>query len=330
MCRPQLATSCPLRHTECADYYKRRAGVPVLHNETRALLRAMTAWKLITDTPAPPPRPQHGHKGTFGSVLIVAGSRGMSGAASLAGRAALHGGAGLVTVAVPHCIQETVAATHPSYMTVGLNHDGDGRVCSPAFEAIESHLSRQTTVAVGPGLGQSQQVSDFVQQLYRDARQPLVLDADGLNAFVDDADKLGNRVDDAARVLTPHPGEFARLIQCSTRELESDRQRLAAEFAKQHGVVLLLKGHQTIITDGQRLAVNSTGDTGLATGGSGDVLTGLIASLLAQKMEPFSAAQLGAHLHGLAGELASEKYTDRYTTSLEILEQLSNAWRKIV
>lgn len=290
----------------------------------------MTAWKLITDTPAPPPRPQHGHKGTFGSVLIVAGSRGMSGAASLAGRAALHGGAGLVTVAVPHCIQETVAATHPSYMTIGLPHDANGRVCRPAIESIQPHMARQTTVAIGPGLGQSEPVSDLVQQLYRDAQQPLVLDADGLNAFGDDARKLGDRVGDAPRVLTPHPGEFARLTKCSTQELEKDRQRRAAEFAQEHGVVLLLKGHQTIITDGQRLAVNSTGDTGLATGGSGDVLTGLIAALLAQKMEPLAAAQLGAHLHGLAGEMASEKYTDRYTTSVEILEQLSNAWKKVV
>lgn len=289
----------------------------------------MPTWKLITQTPAPPPRRQDAHKGTFGSVLLVAGSEGMAGAASLAGRAALHGGAGLVTVAIPRCILPIVAAAHPSYMTLPLDQDEDGKVCQSALSKIGDHLPRQTSLGVGPGLGQSSGVREVVQQLYRESSQPLVLDADGLNAFVDQVDRLSDRLDDAPRILTPHPGEFSRLAQRSSSDIQANREELAFNFAKKHKVILLLKGPRTVITDGLRLAFNETGDSGLATGGSGDILTGLITSLLAQKMEPFEAAHFAARLHGLAGEIASEKYTDRYVTSLEILEQLSDAWKRV-
>lgn len=281
--------------------------------------------KFIEMPPDAPERPEDGHKGTFGSVLIVAGSRGMSGAASLSARSALHGGAGLVTLAVPQCIQNLVAAAHPSYMTLGLA-DLDGKFSTAAADVLLEITERQTVVAMGPGLGQSSDLSQLVQDYYHQCELPLVLDADGLNAFVDQPERLSRQQDSPLRVLTPHPGEFARLLGQSTKEVQADREDLAFEFAKQHGVVLVLKGSGTIICDGRRYAVNSSGSTALATGGTGDILTGLIASLIAQGMTGFDAAHLAVHLHGLAGEIAGTLYSDRFVTSLEILNALSPAW----
>jgi NAD(P)H-hydrate epimerase len=153
-----------------------------------------------------------------------------------------------------------------------------------------------------------------------------VLDADGLNAFAGSAEKLSVRDVDAARILTPHPGEFARLTGLDVSTIQANREAIAAEFATKHNVVLLLKGPRTVITDGKRKAFNSTGNSSLAKGGSGDVLTGLIASLIAQGMTAFEAAQLGAHLHGLAADCAVGSLAKQYITSNELLEHLNSAW----
>ncbi|HIF33236.1 MAG: NAD(P)H-hydrate dehydratase [Pirellulaceae bacterium] len=284
----------------------------------------------VTELPAPPPRPMDSHKGTFGSALIVAGCEGMAGAASLAGRAALHGGAGLVTVAIPRSIMPVVASAHPSYMTLPLDENDDGRIRPSATAKLQEFFEKQTSVALGPGLGRCADVRETVQRLYANCPLPLVLDADGLNAFEGEADKLARRVEEAPRVLTPHPGEFSRLTGIDTKSIEADREQLAASFARDHHVILLLKGPHSVVTDGQRIANNSTGDSALATGGSGDVLTGLIVSFLAQGMQPFDAAQLAAHLHGLAGEIASIRYTDRYTTSLDLVNCLDRAWKQLL
>ncbi len=275
-----------------------------------------------------PKRPAAAHKGTFGSVLILAGSQGMSGAASLAGQAALHGGAGLVTLAIPRGIAHIVSSAHPSYMTVWLP-DEEGRICTSALAEVEKASQGKTALAVGPGLGQGSSVQAVVHRLYNRSRQPMVLDADGLNAFVGTTDKLKLREHHAPRILTPHPGEFARLTGKTTKAIQQHREELSVEFARQHQVVLLLKGAQTLITDGRRCAVNTTGSTALATGGSGDILTGLIVALLAQGMPAFEAAQLAAHLHGLAGEIAGVKCSDRFVTSLDILKYLAHAWKKL-
>lgn len=278
------------------------------------------------ETPPPPPeRPSDGHKGTFGSVLVVAGSKDMSGAACLAGQAALHGGAGLVTVAVPESAQSTVALSHPSYMTIGLQ-ELDGKVAKESLPQITSSLDRKTAFAIGPGLGRSDDVSQVAHELYRNCEIPSVWDADALNAFESCPELLTTSPQSTPRVLTPHPGEFARLCGISSTEVQLDREQFATRFASKHNVVLVLKGPATIICDGQRIAVNDTGNAALATGGSGDILTGLIASLMAQGMQAFEAACLGVHLHGLAGEIASDTYSDRFVTSREILAFLNNAW----
>ncbi|MCR9291848.1 MAG: NAD(P)H-hydrate dehydratase [bacterium] len=274
------------------------------------------------------PRPEDGHKGTFGTACVVAGSRGMSGAACLAGQAALHSGAGLVTVATPVSVVEVVAASHPSLMTVPLAEQ-DGKACGESWKDLQKTLARADAVAVGPGLGQSFAVRALVHKLYSQLEVPVVLDADGLNAFSESAELLKIRNNNAPRVLTPHLGEFARLTGKTIPQITANRQELAVAYAEQWDVVLLLKGPGTIITDGTRLAINTTGNSALATGGSGDVLTGMIAALLAQGIEAFDAAYLAAHVHGLAGEVASQCNSLSYVTSVEILQGLNEAWKSV-
>lgn len=274
-----------------------------------------------------PPRAPDGHKGTFGNVLVVAGSEGMSGAARLAGQAALHGGAGLVTVATPRSAADVVSAGHPSYMTLPLEQMQKG-LSENSLWTIQQNLHGKDVLALGPGLGRFPEVVQVVRELYRSCRLPIVLDADGLNAFSESPETLRERTEDAPRILTPHPGEFARLIGKSTQQIQNARQELAIQFARDHAVVLLLKGPQTLITDGHRLAINTTGCSALATGGSGDVLTGLLAAIVAQGVEPFDAAFLAAHWHGIAGEVAAETFGEHFVTSLEILNSLAAAARR--
>ena len=287
----------------------------------------MTACERISTLPDLPLRPADAHKGTFGSVLLIAGSAGLSGAAILAGQAALHGGAGLVTVAVPSSIASVVAMGHPSYMTMALEVDESGCLAAGCIPEIESTMQRKAAVAIGPGLGQSVDVRVTVECVNQTCQQPLVLDADALNAFAGIADRLSNRPGNASRIITPHPGEFSRLTGLGTQQIQADRESIAIQFAKQHNVVVLLKGANTVITDGCQIAINATGNSGMATGGSGDVLTGLIVSLLAQGMNAFDAAQLGAHVHGLAGDNAAEVHSQRFMTSVELVQHLDSAWK---
>ena len=275
--------------------------------------------ELITAPVPLPPRPADAHKGTFGHVLVVAGSRGMSGAAVLCGTAALRGGAGTVTIAVPEGIQPTVAAGQPCATTAGLPQTEAGTVAAHAWPSLSLHAKRATALAVGPGLGGGPAVAAFVGRLLQEVTVPIVIDADGLNALHHPIDPA------AATVLTPHPGEFARLLGRSTAEVQADRQALAVEFALKQNVILVLKGSGTLVTDGRRLYVNRTGNPGMATGGSGDVLTGLIAALLARGLDPFAAAQLGVHLHGLAGDLARDDLGEDGLIATDLLKYLPNA-----
>ena len=287
----------------------------------------------VKSLPPAPARPEVANKGTFGRVLIVAGSRGMSGAACLAGLGSLRGGAGLVTVAVPAGILPIVAAVEPSYLTLPLPEDATGKISQPARSALEPALRGQTTIAVGPGLGQSLALSGLVRWLFESVDLPGVFDADALNLLSVHPVALKSRARNSGagppRVLTPHPGEFARLISSQVAEVEKSRESLAAQFAAEHKLILVLKGHRTLITDGRRIAVNSTGNSGMATGGCGDVLTGLIAALLAQRMAPFEAAQLGVHLHGLAGDLAARSHSEPGLIASDVTHSLGEAWLKL-
>lgn len=291
----------------------------------------------ITDLPQPPDRPVDGHKGTFGNVAIIGGSVGMSGAAALAGVAALRAGAGLVFVAVPEPVLPIVASFDPSYLTIPLLADDDGIIAAGALQKLRERLALCDAVAIGPGIGRSESLTEIVRTLYVESIMPMVFDADALNALAsisvhagDEISKLPPRSDNAGpRILTPHPGEFARLLDSETAAIQQSREIPAVEYAKANAVVLLLKGPRTIITDGQRLAENSTGNSGLATGGSGDVLTGLITSLIGQGMEAFEAAQLGAHLHGLAGDVAAKELTQRGLIASDLAGYLPAAWQAL-
>lgn len=267
--------------------------------------------------PSLAPRSPDSHKGDFGRVLIIAGSLEMGGAAALAGQAALRSGAGLVTVATSAACQPMVAGFEASYMTVPLPADDQGRISAAARPRLERLVERVDAVACGPGLGRSPQLTELVGWLFRTLPQPLVVDADGLNALAElmggvggeaAADELSrSRAEHAGpRVLTPHPGEFGRLLRAEGLSPAELRER-APRFAAGHRLVLVLKGHQTLITDGHLQAVNTTGNPGLATGGTGDVLTGVLVALLGQGLDGFAAARLAAHVHGLAGDLAAQR-----------------------
>lgn len=273
------------------------------------------------------PRPTEGHKGTFGRVLVVAGSRGMSGAAALSGLGALRGGAGLVYVAVPGGIVSTVASVEPSYLTIPLPEDEQGRITAEALTTIESRAAEMSVVAIGPGWGRSSGLTQLAERLYAELPSPLVVDADALNAL---AERKTWSTHGGPRVLTPHPGEFARLIDASIGEVQQQRDTLAQQFAADHGVIVVLKGHRTVVTDGTRMYHNTTGNSGMATGGTGDVLTGLLSALLAQGYEPFEAAQLATWLHGRAGDLAADEQSEPGLIASDVASHLGAAWKTLL
>jgi NAD(P)H-hydrate epimerase len=231
----------------------------------------------------------------------------MSGAIALAGQAALKTGAGLVKCAVPSSVLPMVAVLNMEIMTASLPEDLSGRIALDAYREI-MHLSETATVvALGPGLGRSLGLTALVAKLYREIAKPMIVDADALNAL---AERKFEQPE-FPRILTPHPGEFARLLgHPVTKEgpaSQKDRIELIRNFAEKTGTIALLKGHETIITDGKSIAINKTGNPGMATGGSGDILTGITAGLVAQHISPLDATDLGVHLHGVAGERAAEK-----------------------
>lgn len=281
----------------------------------------------VDTLPSPPNRPANAHKGSFGSVLIIAGSRGMSGAAALAGLGALRGGAGLVYVATPVGIQPIVAGIEPSFLTIGLPENERGQLAAGALEALTELAVGKEVIAIGPGVGQSPDTTAMVTALYQTLPQPMVVDADALNVLAAGDGSFSEHA--GPRILSPHPGEFSRMIGRPVSEVQAEREGLATQFSAEHDVVLLLKGPGTIITDGTRVAHNSTGNSGMATGGSGDVLTGLIAALLAQGMNPFEAAQLAAWMHGRAGDLVAHDLSEPGMIASDLPRYLGRVWLEL-
>ena len=249
------------------------------------------------------------HKGTFGHVLVVAGSLGKSGAAVLAGSASLYAGAGLTTVAAPVAILPTIAAAHPEYMTEPLASTDMGTVSSANASSggFARILEGKTTLALGPGLGTHPETQQFVRDVVRDAEIPIILDADGLNAFVGETDLLRTRKSPFL-AITPHPGEMARLLGIKTADIQSERLEAASDVSRRWNVHVILKGFHTILAapDGQTW-INTTGGPGLAKGGSGDVLTGVLAALTAQfgTQDWLRVLALGVYLHGWSGQFAT-------------------------
>ncbi|HQR06835.1 MAG TPA: NAD(P)H-hydrate dehydratase [Gemmatales bacterium] len=282
----------------------------------------------VTSVPRLPSRAKDSHKGTFGKVLIVAGSVGMSGAAVLAGLGALRGGAGLVQIACSTTIQPVVAAANPCYLTVGLMHDSTGQLTSASLETLDAVLPTVQAVAFGPGIGRGPDVIQALHHILTQYEGPIIIDADGLHALTQ-LQQQGQVLDRRIPLTcTPHPGEFAQMTGLTTQLVQADRKQQALRYVMEHKVLLVLKGHGTLVTDGQRVYVNTTGNAGMAKGGSGDVLTGLIASLAAQGMAPLEAAQAAVYLHGSAGDLAAATLTEQSMLPTDLVEALPMAFRK--
>ena len=282
----------------------------------------------IEQVPALPDRPEDGHKGTFGKVLIIGGSVGMSGAVCLSSVSALRSGSGMVTAAVPRSIQMTAAAYEPCVMTIGLDTDSNGQLASLSRKRIEKLLAGKDAVAIGPGLGQSAEAAELVAIVLEVCRVPLVLDADALNVAAIDG-LLAKRNKETGCVITPHPGEFARLTGLPVAEDEDTRIAMSADFARTHELTVVLKGPRTVVTNGARLFVNATGNSGMATAGSGDVLTGIVASLLGQRMNAFEAAALAVNAHGRAGNFVAFELGERGMIASDLLQALPKAWEQM-
>jgi ADP-dependent NAD(P)H-hydrate dehydratase len=282
-----------------------------------------------TDAPLPllPPRKPDSNKGDFGRALVVGGSRGMCGAIGMAGLATLRSGAGLVTLAVPLSVQDVVAGYCPCFMTHGLR-EAVGKLTPEAAEDALAFGNNADVFALGPGLGRSEALTKFAVRLYERVTQPMVVDADALFALAEQKPAIEKPA--GPRVLTPHPGEFKRL----TGELPDAARRIPAAAGlaqrdKTGNTVVVLKGHETVITDGKRVALNKTGNPGMATGGSGDVLTGIITALVCQKLPPFEAARLGVHVHGLAGDIAAAELGEVSMIATDLIEFLPKAFQRI-
>lgn len=269
-----------------------------------------------------PARDPWGHKGTFGKVFCLCGSVGFTGAPVFASRAAVRTGSGLVYLGVPQSVWEVVAKKCDEAMPFPLP-DQDGKLSLAAEREIRQRIAPCDTVLIGCGLGRSEESDALIRNLLN-IDKPLILDADGINALQGHTELLQKRI--APTILTPHEGEFLRI-----GDLSAGREESAAAFAKAHNVTLVLKGHRTVIAapDG-RIAVNPTGNSGMAKGGSGDVLSGMILSLLGQGLTPFDACCVGVYLHGLAGDLAAGEKTEYAMTPTDMIEKIPEAYKQIL
>ena len=271
-------------------------------------------------------RPCDSNKGMYGHVLVVGGSYGKSGAPAMAGLGSYRSGAGLVTIAVPKSALPMVASYRPELMTEPLDETASGRLCFADADHILELLEKMTVLAIGPGLGTEDETVRLVKRLYEEAEVPAVIDADALNALAGSLPKT-----DKIRVLTPHPGEMSRLAKISTKEVQADRLGTAQRFAAENRATVVLKGDRTVIAfpDGEAW-INPTGSPALATGGTGDVLTGMIAGLVAQHPQDWRMAVVAAvWLHGRCGEIAGEDWGEEAALATDLLEYLPEAMDEV-
>jgi NAD(P)H-hydrate epimerase len=300
-------------------------GVPA-----EAARRGITTWRLeVADVrPSFPPRDLDAHKGRFGHLLIVAGSLGKTGAAVLAGHAALRSGVGLCTIAAPASQQPIVAAQAPEYMTEALPETAAQSLALEAKDRLLELARRMDAVAIGPGLSLDPETQELARVLIRELQRPMVVDADALSALAGHLDLLRHAA--GPRVLTPHPGEMARMLGTTIEAVQADRIEVTRTFAREHGVAIALKGAHTVIggPDGH-VTINPTGNPGMAKGGSGDVLTGIVGALLAREIEPAAALRAGCYLHGLAGDVAARERGEYAMLARDIIESLPAALRAL-
>ncbi|HXM63864.1 MAG TPA: NAD(P)H-hydrate dehydratase [Terriglobales bacterium] len=275
------------------------------------------------------PRPLAANKGNFGHVLVIGGALGKAGSVAMAGMAALRTGAGLSTVATPKSVLATVAGFHPEIMTEPLDETDVGTISIRASGPLDALITGMTVLAVGPGISRVPETSEFVRTLVIKCKTPLVLDADGLNAFEGRASELNGK--GRTLVITPHPGEMARLTASTIAAVQRDRINVARTFAREHELIVVLKGHRTLIArpDGT-VWVNTTGNPGMATGGTGDILTGMVSGLIAQNPERIVEAVIAAvHLHGLAGDVACESMGEYSLVATDLVKAFPEAFRRV-
>ncbi len=276
------------------------------------------------------PRSAESNKGNYGHVLVVGGSLGKAGAAAMAGMAALRAGAGLSTVATARSVLATVAGFHPEIMTEPLAETDAGTIAAKASARIDELAKGKSVLAIGPGISRVEETSELVRNLVKRSATPVVLDADGLNAFENRTNELIGR--DRVLVITPHPGEMARLAGCSIAEVQKDRVGLARRFARERELIVVLKGHRTLVAHPEgEVWVNTTGNPGMSTGGTGDILTGMVAGMLAQTRDlqkSMMAVCAAVYLHGLAGDLMRESVGEHSMVATDLLRGLPEAFRR--
>ena len=277
------------------------------------------------------PRPAAANKGNYGHVLVIGGSLGKAGAAAMAGMSVLRSGAGLSTIATPKSVLATVAGFHPEVMTEPLQETEAGTISLRAMEYgyVDGLVKGKTVLAIGPGISRNPDTVEFVRTVVAKFKVPLVVDADGLNAFEGVAEKLNGQ--DHPMVITPHPGEMARLTGLSIPQIQRDRIGVARAFARNHNLIVVLKGHRTLVADPNgEIWVNTTGNPGMATGGTGDILTGIVAGMMAQHPHQLIDAVTSAvYLHGLAGDVARETMGEQSLVATDLVKALPEAFRRV-
>jgi len=275
------------------------------------------------------PREADTHKGDYGHTLVLAGSVGMTGAAYLCAQAALLSGSGLVTLGIPESLNAILEVKLTEVMTRPLPETGELSLSLRALDEILELSKKASAVAIGPGLSLNVDTASLVKKLIELLDKPIVLDADGLNDLAGDVEVLKRKKADI--VITPHPGEFARLLESSPAEIQKNREEQAKNFSSEYGLVVVLKGHRTVVAGPHnQLYVNDTGNPGMASGGAGDVLTGMIAGFLGQGDFPFEASKKGVYLHGLAGDLAKTEKGEVCLIATDILKKLPEAIKSVL
>lgn len=273
-----------------------------------------------------PKRPQDSHKGFFGHILNISGSKSYTGAAILSSLSALKVGAGYVTLATVENSANIIHSFSPDIPTISLKQTENGMISSDNTNSVINLSQNYDIISIGSGLGQDEETVRFVTEFVKQNTKPIVIDADGLNSISkSEIEKIGGK-----SIITPHPKELSRLIKVPVEIIQSNREFYAAETAKSLETVVVLKGHNTIVTDGENIYTNETGCSALAKAGSGDVLTGMITGLFAQMKNPLSAAVLGVYLHGLTGDIAAKSLTEYSVLASELLTFIPNAIKEIL
>ena len=272
-----------------------------------------------------PVRPSNSHKGDFGRILLIGGSIEMPGAIAMSAMAALRTGGGLAAIMTPREAWQVVAGFCPCVMTAPVE-SVSGLFARSGLDALLKKCEWADVVAIGPGMGQSKGCQEIVAEIYKHVQSPMIVDADGLNNLAESGADLAKH--EGPRILTPHEGEFLRLVDVGSSN-RSELEKHAGRFARESKTVVLLKGPKTLVTDGERIYHNKSGNVGMATAGSGDVLTGIISSLIGQKMDVFESAEVGCYLHGLAGDLYAERTNSASMVATDLIDELPRAMAEL-